>query len=64
MLEHLILGLSFGLGLTLGIRLARAISPWLLLGLWTIVVWVGVLLIVAWEVVSGAVGLAWDWLRD
>ena len=60
MLDHLILGISIGLGLCLAHRL----WPLIVIALVAIVAWVCVALVVLWKAIVFAVGWAWDWLRD
>jgi hypothetical protein len=59
-LDHLILGLSIGLGLCLAHRL----WPLIAIALAAIVAWVWVALLVLWKAIGFAVGMAWDWIRD
>jgi hypothetical protein len=56
MINHLVLGLSIGIGL----YLARQLLPFVCLGLLAIVFWLGVGLTLAWV----AIGVAWGMVRD
>jgi hypothetical protein len=60
MLDHLILGLSIGVGL----YLAHRLWPLIAIALVAIVAWFLVAVIALWKAIVFAVGMAWDWIRD
>jgi hypothetical protein len=60
MINHIILGLSIGIGLCL----ARSLLPFIYLGLLTIVVWLGVGLALAWQAIGVVAGMVWNWLVE
>ena len=60
MLDHLLLGVSIGLGLCLTHRL----WPLIAIALAAIVTWVCLAALVLWKAIVFAVGMAWDWIRD
>jgi hypothetical protein len=57
MINHFFLGLAIGIGL----YLARALFPFVYLGLLAIVVWFGVGLVVLWSAIGVVGGNVRDW---
>jgi hypothetical protein len=60
MTNHIILGLSIGIGL----YLARALLPFIYLALLAIVVWLGVGLAVVGQAIAAAWGMVRDWFVE
>jgi hypothetical protein len=60
MVNHLILGLTIGIGL----YLARALFPFVYLALLAIAVWVGVGLVVLWSAIGVVCGNVRAWFVD
>jgi hypothetical protein len=55
---------AYPAGYHIGRALARALLPLIYLGIAAIVTWVCVALVVLWQAIVFAIGMAWDWIRD